>query len=69
MHFKVLVEKISNNFQLIVPSYHFALEIDGIIILSLEYNDNKNKYIGKFFEARIYFAEEYDLYVEVIIIL
>ncbi len=63
------MEKISNNFQLIARFYHFALEIDGIVILSLEDNDNKNKYIGKFFEARIYFADEYDLYGEVIIIL
>ena len=66
LHFKVLVEKISNNFELIGRSYHFAPEIDGNVILSIEDNDNKNKYIGKFVEAKIYFADEYDLYGEVI---
>ena len=67
--FKILVEKISDNNQLIGRSYHFAPEIDGNVILSIS---NKIKYIdsiGKFVEADIYFADEYDLYGEVIKIL
>ena len=66
---KVLLEKISDNNELIGRSYNFAPEIDGTVILSVkEKNDLKN-YIGKFVEANIYFADEYDLYGEIIKIL
>ena len=61
---KILVEKISDNKELIGRSYSFAPEIDGNVILSTNsYNDLKN-YIGKFVEANILFADEYDLYGE-----
>ena len=61
---KVLVEKISENKELIGRSYHFAPEIDGNVILSS--NNNGIIYVGKFVEANICFADEYDLYGEVI---
>ena len=65
----ILVEKISGNNELIGRSYNFAPEIDGTVILSVkEKNDLKN-YIGKFVEANIYFADEYDLFGETIKIL
>ena len=67
--FKVLVEKISENNQLLGRSYHFAPEIDGNVILSINNNQDYKKYVGKFVEANICFADEYDLYGEVIKIL
>ena len=61
---KVLVEKISNNKELIGRSYNFAPEIDGNVIISINDNNDLKKYIGKFVEANISFADEYDLYGE-----
>ena len=66
---KILVEKISDNNELIGRSYHFAPEIDGNVILSIKDNDDFKNYIGKFVEANICFADEYDLYGEVIKVL
>ena len=66
---KILVEKISNNNELIGRSYHFAPEIDGNVILSVNANNDLKNYIGKFVEASISFADEYDLYGEAIKIL
>ena len=68
---KVLVEKISDNKELIGRSYNFAPEIDGNVILSIDSNANNDfkNYIGKFVEANISFADEYDLYGEIIKIL
>jgi len=66
---QILVEKISDNNELIGRSYHFAPEIDGNAILSIEDNNDLKKYIGKFVEAKISFANEYDLYGENIKIL
>ena len=67
---KILVEKISDNNELIGRSYNFAPEIDGNVILSTNANNNDLKnYIGKFVEANISFADEYDLYGEIIKIL
>ena len=63
---KVLVEQISEDNELIGRSYHFAPEIDGNVILSIPGNENYKNYIGKFVEADIYFADEYDLYGKVI---
>jgi ribosomal protein S12 methylthiotransferase len=63
---KVLVEKISENKELIGRSYNFAPEIDGNVILSMKNNNDEKSYIGKFVEANICFADEYDLYGEVI---
>ncbi len=65
----ILVEKISNNNELIGRSYHFAPEIDGNVILSIKDTNDLKKYIGKFVEANICFADEYDLYGETIKIL
>ena len=63
---KILVEKISDNNELLGLSYNFAPEIDGKVIVSIiDKNDLKN-YIGKFVEAKISFADEYDLYGETI---
>ena len=66
---KILVEKISNNNQLIGRSYNFAPEINGNVILSINANNDLKDYIGKFVEAKISFADEYDLYGETIKIL
>ena len=66
---KILVEKISDNNELIGRSYHFAPEIDGNVILSIKDNNDLKNYIGKFVEANICFADEYDLYGETIKIL
>ena len=66
---KILVEKISDNKELIGRSYNFAPEIDGNVILSIKANNDLKNYIGKFVEANIYFADEYDLYGETIRIL
>ena len=65
---KVLVEKISDNKELIGRSYNFAPEIYGNVILSIDSNANNDfkNYIGKFVEANISFADEYDLYGEII---
>ena len=65
---KVLVEKISDNKELIGRSYNFAPEIDGNVILYIDANANNDlkNYIGKFVEANISFADEYDLYGEII---
>ena len=65
----ILVEKISNNNELIGRSYHFAPEIDGNVILSIKDTNDLKNYIGKFVEANIWFADEYDLYGETIKIL
>jgi len=66
---KVLVEKISDNNELIGRSYNFAPEIDGNVILSINTKNDLKNYIGKFVEANISFADEYDLYGEIIKIL
>ena len=66
---KVLVEKISDNNELIGRSYNFAPEIDGTVILSVKEKIDLKNYIGKFVEANIAFADEYDLYGETIKIL
>ena len=66
---KILVEKISDNKELIGRSYNFAPEIDGNVILSIKANNDLKNYIGKFVEANISFADEYDLYGENIKIL
>ena len=66
---KILVEKISYNKELIGRSYNFAPEIDGNVILSIKANNDLKNYIGKFVEANISFADEYDLYGEIIKIL
>jgi len=68
---KVLVEKISDNNELIGRSYNFAPEIDGNVILSINAHANYDlkNYIGKFVEANISFADEYDLHGETIKIL
>ena len=63
---KVLVEKISNNNELIGRSFHFAPEIDGTVILSVRDKIDLKNYIGKFVKANISFADEYDLYGEII---
>jgi len=61
-----LVEKISDNNELIGRSYNFAPEIDGSVILFVKDNNDLKTYIGKFVEANISFADEYDLYGETI---
>ena len=66
---KILVEKISDNNELIGRSYNFAPEIDGTVILSVKDKIDLTNYIGKFVEANISFADEYDLYGEIIKIL
>ena len=66
---KILVEQISNNNELIGRSYNFAPEIDGAVILSVKEKIDLQNYIGKFVEASISFADEYDLYGETIKIL
>ena len=66
---KILVEKISDNKELIGRSYNFAPEIDGNVILTTKVNNDLKNYIGKFVEANISFADEYDLYGETIKIL
>jgi len=48
---------------------NFAPEIDGTVILSVKDKIDLKNYIGKFVEANIYFADEYDLYGETIKIL
>ena len=65
---KILVEKISDKNELIGRSYNFAPEIDGTVILSVKEKIDLN-YIGKFVEANISFADEYDLYGEIVKIL
>ncbi len=67
--FKILVEKVSYNDELFGRSYHFAPEIDGKVILTMKDKNDYKKFIGKFVEANIYFADEYDLYGEIIRIL
>jgi len=62
----ILVETISENNELIGRSYHFAPEIDGNVILSIKDKNDLKNYIGKFVEANICFADEYDLYGETI---
>ena len=47
-------------------SYNFAPEIDGNVILSIKNNEDEKNYIGKFVEANICFADEYDLYGEIV---
>ena len=66
---KILVEQISDNNELIGRSYNFAPEIDGTVILSVKEKIDLKNYIGKFVEANISFADEYDLYGETIKIL
>ena len=66
---RILVEKILDNNQLIGRSYNFAPEIDGTVILSVRDKIDLKNYIGKFVEANISFADEYDLYGETIKIL
>jgi len=64
-----LVENISDNNEFIGRSYNFAPEIDGNVILSIDANNDLKNYVGKFVEANISFADEYDLYGETIKIL
>ena len=66
---KILVETISENNELIGRSYHFAPEIDGNVILKKIGTIEPKECIGKFVEANICFADEYDLYGETIKIL
>jgi len=66
---KILVEQISDNNELIGRSYNFAPEIDGTVILSFKEKIDLKNYIGRFVEANISFADEYDLYGEAIKIL
>ena len=66
---KILVEQISDNNELIGRSYNFAPEIDGTVILSVKEKIDLKNCIGKFIEANISFADEYDLYGEIIKIL
>ena len=66
---KILVEKISDNNELIGRSYNFAPEIDGNVILSINTKNDLKNCIGKFVEANISFADEYDLCGEIIKIL
>ena len=66
---KILVEKISDNNELIGLSFNFAHEIDGTVILSVKDKIDLKIYIGKFVEANISFADEYDLCGETIKIL
>ena len=66
---KILVEKISDNNELIGRSYNFAPEVDGNVILSINANNDLKNFIGKFVEANISFVDEYDLYGETIKIL
>ena len=47
-------------------SYTLCPEIDRYVILSIKNNEDEKNYIGKFVEANICFADEYDLYGEVI---
>ncbi|MBO6971216.1 MAG: 30S ribosomal protein S12 methylthiotransferase RimO [Prochlorococcus marinus CUG1431] len=63
---KILVEKISDNNELIGRSYNFAPEIDGTVILSVKEKIDLKNFIGKFVEANISFVDEYDLYGETI---
>ena len=66
---KILLEKISDKKELIGRSYNFAPEIDGTVILSVKEKIDLKNYIGKFVEANISFAYEYDLNGETIKIL
>ena len=66
---KTSTQTASADNELIGRSYHFAPEIDGTVILSIKDKINLKNYIGKFVEANISFANEYDLYGEVIRIL
>ena len=59
---QVLIETINHNDELVGRSYHFAPEIDGKVILSIPRINLDNSFIGKFVEANITFADEYDLY-------
>ena len=59
---EILIEKVSENNELIGRSYNFAPEIDGTVILSVKDKIDLKNYIGKFVEANISFADEYDLY-------
>ena len=59
---KVLIEQISENHELIGRSYNFAPEIDGKVIIGLRNNLESKNFLGKFVEANICFADEYDLY-------
>ena len=43
---KILVEKISDNNELIGRSYNFAPEIDGNVIVSVNPNNDLKNYIG-----------------------
>ena len=64
---KILVEKISEDNQLIGRSYNFSPGIDGNVILSLSNKSiEKKKLIGKFVYGKISFSDEYDLYGEFI---
>ena len=63
---KILVEKISDNNELIGRSYNFAPEINGNVILSMNANNDSKNYIGQFVEVNISFEDEYDLYGEII---
>ena len=51
---EILVEKISDNNQLIGLSYNFAPEIDGNVILSINAKNDLKNYIVKFVEANIF---------------
>ena len=61
-----MVEKISDNNELIGRSYNFAPDFDGNVILSVKNKNDLKNYIGKFVEANISYSDEYDLYGETI---
>ena len=64
---KILVEKISEDNQLIGRSYNFSPGIDGNVILSFSNKRiQKKELIGKFVYGKISFSDEYDLYGEFI---
>ena len=54
---KILVEKISNNNELIGRPYNFAIEIDRAITTSVRDKIDLKNYIGKFVEVNISFAD------------
>ncbi len=59
---KVLIEEVDNSGQLIGRTYNFAPEIDGKTIINIPNLHSAFKLVGKFVEADITFADEYDLY-------
>ena len=66
---KGLEVQLMKRYRQAIRSYNFAPEIDGTVILSVRDKIDLKNYIGKFVEANISFADEYDLYGETIKIL